>query len=77
MGDESSGNEFVELGNQEGGVEDASSAGKGVRVSKTMPTAARRVLWDRIWQRLLSPTPQELDASRRDHDVLRERARAS
>ncbi len=77
MGDGSSGKELVDVGNQEEGKEDANSAGKGVRVSDAMPTAARRVLWDRIWQRLLSPTPQEFDASCRDHDVLLERAKAS
>jgi hypothetical protein len=77
MSDGSSGDELVDFGNQEGGMEDTSSAGKGVRVSKALPTAARRVLWDRIWQRLLSPTPQEFDASRRDHDVHPERAKVS
>jgi hypothetical protein len=77
MGDGSSEKALVDFDRQEGGTEDAISGSKGIRASKALPTAARRVLWDRIWQRLLSPTPQEFDASRRDHDVHPERAKES
>lgn len=51
---------------------EASCGGKGSRASAAMPATARRVLWDRIWDRLLSPPPHEVAGSRDGRDVSSE-----